>query len=166
MSSEPAIRIDERRLLALALCLTFAVAVIVGQLVRYQVVRHSETVREADELLQWNIEVPSSRGEIRDANGHLLAKDLLQWDIGASTSLIAKPERLAASLAEPLNQPAEQILASLNTKKKWVRLARGVPQQAAEQVMAMDEPGIDCAPRPLRVYPEGDLTSQTKAGDI
>jgi cell division protein FtsI/penicillin-binding protein 2 len=91
--------LDSRRLLVLIFCLTFGVTVVVGRLVYYQVLLHEELDQKARTQRTWEKEVPSRRGYIADANGNVLALDVIEWEIGVSPPLVVEPDGLADRLS-------------------------------------------------------------------
>ena len=62
--------------------------VLIGQLVRWQVIEHPQFVALAAEEHQNELVIPPRRGEIRDRNGHLLAVDIVEYDLSASPQII------------------------------------------------------------------------------
>jgi cell division protein FtsI/penicillin-binding protein 2 len=157
MLTEQVRKTDYRRMILLALALTFGLAVIVAQLVRFQVVQHAALKQAAEVQRFWEIPVPSPRGYITDIHGHILAMDVTQWDISASPRLVTDPEQRAAQLAEILSRPQEEMYALLSGDADWVPIADHVDEAAGEAISDLNASGIICEPRALRVYPEGGL---------
>jgi cell division protein FtsI/penicillin-binding protein 2 len=143
----------------MALGLTFALSVIVAQLVRFQVMRHAELSQKASGQRRREREVRQERGYIADIHGHILALDVVQWDISASPPLVSDPEELADRLADQLDMPKDKILTLLVSDVPWVPIARHVDQQVGEAVADLQASGLTCTPRPLRVYPESGLAA-------
>jgi cell division protein FtsI/penicillin-binding protein 2 len=150
---------NTRRLTMLAFCLTFGFSVIVGQLVRYQIVDHNELSQEAltERTREKNLAAP--RGSIADVNGNFLALDVVHWDISVSPLLVPKTrkEELANRLAALLGIPRDQVYATLTSKEDWLPIATHVDQEAGEAIADLQVNGIICESKPLRVYPEGSL---------
>jgi cell division protein FtsI/penicillin-binding protein 2 len=157
MLTEQVQKTDHRRLVFLSLILTFGVAVLVGQLVRFQVLQHAALKQEAEKQRTWEVPVPSQRGYITDVGGHILAMDVVQWNISASPPLVNDPAELAERLADLLETPASELYAKLTTDASWVPIANGVDQEVGEAIFELHAAGITCEPHPLRVYPEGSL---------
>ena len=78
MLTEKSSAVSPNRVIVLALLMTFAVAVVVGQLFRYQVIRYPELKGIADDMVVDHIELTDMRGPIVDRHGHILAMDLVQ----------------------------------------------------------------------------------------
>jgi cell division protein FtsI/penicillin-binding protein 2 len=145
------------RLNVLAFCLTFVCAVLVGQLFRYQVIDHENLRQDALGQRTWDKEIPTQRGYIADANGHILALDTVEWKISASPTLVIHPEEVADQLSERLGLSRDKVYAQLTSKQPWVQLAVGVDYETGEAILALDEPGIECLAEHRRSYPEGEL---------
>jgi cell division protein FtsI/penicillin-binding protein 2 len=152
---------DHRRLIVLALCLTFGFSVIVAQLGRYQVLKHAELKEEAIGQRNEEFDVSLPRSEILDRNGHYLALSTTQWDISVSPSLVMDPEELADDMAALLGRPREEIYAILTADVPWMQVARYIPQDVGEAIARLDTTGLECIPHPKRVYPNGPLFAHT-----
>jgi cell division protein FtsI/penicillin-binding protein 2 len=157
MLTEQAGKNDYRRLIFLALILTFGMAVIVAQVVRFQVLMYPTLKDLAEKQRTWQIPLPSTRGYITDVGGHILAMDVVQWNISASPPLVNDADELAGQLAGILDRPKAELYALLTSKKEWVPIANRVDQETGEEILNLHAAGITCDPHPLRVYPEGNL---------
>ena len=134
-----------------------AALVLIGQLIRWQVIEHYRFVAWAEAEHQNELIIPSRRGEIRDQHGYLLAADLVEYDISASPEIISDPQDMADRLHNLLNIPRDEILQSLTSDKLWVPIVSGVSQSEAETIFDWDLLGLQIEPQTKRVYPEGDL---------
>jgi cell division protein FtsI/penicillin-binding protein 2 len=157
MLTEKSSAVSPNRVIVLALLMTFAIAVVVGQLFRYQVIRHTELSGRAKGLVEGVVELSDMRGPIVDRHGHVLAMDLVQWDIMVDPPFVTDPEWLASELAPLLNRSEQELYALLTSDLAWVPLARGVPQDVGEAIIRLDASGLRYRARPFRVYPEGNL---------
>jgi cell division protein FtsI/penicillin-binding protein 2 len=159
MLTDSALQTTNRRLTVLAFCLTFGFSVIVGQLVRYQIIEHAELSQEAIEEHTREKELPAKRGTITDVSGNLLALDVVRWDISVSPQLVptSRKGELADRLAVLLDMPRDQVYTALTAEVQWLPLATHVDQETGETIAGMDVDGITCEANPLRIYPEGSL---------
>jgi cell division protein FtsI (penicillin-binding protein 3) len=146
-----------RRLNVVIFGFTFGAAVLLGQFFRYQIKDHELLKQTAMAQYTWNKEVPSKRGNILDRGGHLLALDVVEWDVSASPPLVVGAKELAVALGELLGQPSEEILAKLISKQEWIPLASDVEYQIGESILELEASGITCTPSYHRFYPEGEL---------
>lgn len=131
--------------------------ILVGQLIRWQIVEHHRFVAWAEAEHQDELVIPSRRGEVRDRSGYLLATDLIEYDISVSPGIISDPESVADRLHSVLELPHDELLRLVTSDKPWVPVAKGVPQSVGETIINWDTVGILVEPRPKRVYPEGDM---------
>ncbi len=157
MSSAKAPIDTSRRLNVVIFGLTFCAAILLGQLFRYQIKDHEQLRQSALAQRTWNKEVPSKRGNILDSGGHLLALDVVEWDVSASPPLVVRPQELATPLGELLDQPSEEIYAKLTIDEEWIPLANDVEYEIGEGILDLENPGITCTPNYHRFYPEGEL---------
>lgn len=133
--------------------------VLVGQLIRWQVIEHHRFVALAEAEHQNELVIPPRRGEVRDQAGYLLAADVIRYDISASPKIIADPYATADRLYRLLNIPREELLEDLSGGATWVPIATSVPQSVGETLIDWDILGLQVQPRATRVYPEGMLMS-------
>lgn len=157
MSTGRRLTIDSGRQRVLIFVLTFGFTVVVGRLIYYQVIRHAELKAQAEEQRTWDKDIDPKRGYIADVEGHILALDIIKWDISVSPPLISNRAELAGKLSESLQLPMDEVSATLKTKGPWAQLATDVDYEAGEAVASLDAVGITCEPRPSRYYPEGPL---------
>jgi cell division protein FtsI/penicillin-binding protein 2 len=144
------------------LFLTFGFAVMIAQLVNYQVIQHAKLKEKAEEQRLRETTEPSRRGYIADAGGRVLAVNTYRWEISASpTVILADTHWLAVKLAPLLGMDEQDLERTLSNKKlRWVQLARDVPYPIGEQISSWHLSGVIAEPRPMRQYPAGDLAAQ------
>lgn len=159
MPEENRHRSDLRRLTILALCLTFGASVIVGQLVRYQILQHSKYFGIKQEEILVEREEPAIRGTIYDGKGRILAMDTFEWYVSISPPLVSDPEELATGLSGVLGYSGQELLEKAVADTHWEFVANHIPYQVGERVYGMGISGVTCDPVPSRVYPEGQLAS-------
>lgn len=157
MSSAKAPASSSRRPKVVIFGLTFCAAVLLGQIFRYQIKDHEQLLQTFIGQITWNKEVPSKRGNILDRGGHLLALDVVEWDVSVSPPLVTETEELAVALGDLLGRPGEEILAKLTSQEKWLPLASDVEYKVGESIVDLDASGIACTPQFHRFYPEGEL---------
>ncbi len=133
--------------------------VLVGQLVRWQVIEHPRFVALAEAEHQNELVIPPRRGEIRDRNGHLLAADVIEYDLSASPKIMSDPYATADRLYRLLDLPRDELVKILTTDSAWVPIAKAAPQVVGETIIEWDIVGLLAEPRAKRVYPEGDLAA-------
>jgi cell division protein FtsI/penicillin-binding protein 2 len=159
MLTDSAPQTNNRRLTVLAFCLTFGFSVIVGQLVRYQIIDHPRLIQEVIAQQIREKDLPAKRGSITDVNGNLLTIDTVRWDISVSPPMVPKSRKdeLADRLAALLDMPRDEVYAALSAKVQWLPLATHVDQETGQAIADLEVRAITCEPKPLRIYPEGSL---------
>lgn len=132
---------------------------LVGQLVRWQIIEHPRFVAlaEAEHQNEWVI--PPRRGEIRDHTGHLLAADVIQYDISASPKIMSDPYATADRLYRLLGMSRDEVVKLLTGDSTWVPIAKAAPQAVGETIIEWDIVGLLAEPHAKRVYPEGNLAA-------
>jgi cell division protein FtsI/penicillin-binding protein 2 len=131
--------------------------VLVGQMIRWQVIEHHRFASWAEAEHQNELVIPARRGEVRDANGYLLAADAVEYDLSASPDIITDPKATTLKLADLLDRSRDEILQILESDLPWVPITPGLSQSVAETIVEWDTVGLQIEPRTKRVYPEGDL---------
>ncbi|MBE7472210.1 MAG: penicillin-binding protein 2 [Anaerolineae bacterium] len=144
------------RIITVMAVMSAAGLVLVGQLIRWQVLEHHRFAQLAEAEHQNELVIPPHRGEIHDRNGHILAADVIQYDISASPKIISDPYATADRLYRLLDVPREDLLKRLIGDSPWVPLAKNAAQAVGETIIEWDIVGLKVEPRTKRVYPEGD----------
>jgi len=133
--------------------------VLVAQLVRWQIIEHRYFVELAEKEHRDELVIPARRGEIRDRNGHLLAVDVVQYDISVSPQIISDPEATADRLSRLLDTPRDELLKHLTSEEPWIPLVYAAPQSVGETIINWGIVGLQAEPRTKRVYPEGSMAA-------
>ncbi len=132
---------------------------LIGQLVRWQIIEHRHFLALAEAEHQDELVIPPHRGEIRDRTGYLLAADVVQYDISASPKIISNPQATADRLSRLLELPRSELVEILSSEKTWIPLTSGSSQTVGEKLLEWDVVGLQMEPRTQRVYPEGRLAA-------
>ena len=105
--------------------------------------------------------LPATRGKVTDRQGVVLAASIPAraiWAIPEDTKK-ASPEQIEA-LSELIGIPVDRVRKRLaDHDRTFVYLRRQLPLDLAEQVDALNVPGIHELPETRRFYPEGEVTS-------
>ena len=133
--------------------------VLIGQLVRWQIIEHHQFLALAEAEHQDELVIPPHRGEIHDRNGYLLAADIAQYDISVSPKIISDPQKTAKALSEILGISQNKLLEAVTSEKPWVPVAYGVSQADGEALATLDIVGVQIEPHTRRVYPENKITA-------
>ena len=131
-----------------------------GRAVYLQVLDQKFLLAQGAERHLRNVEIPAHRGMILDRNGQPLAVST------PVDSLWMNPQEFQTSsvntLAHALGaKPADLArLLKASADKEFVYLARGMDPYQAQQVMALDLPGVYTQREYRRYYPAGEVTAQ------
>ena len=106
------------------------------------------------------VEMPASRGTVRDRNGKPLAISTPVESIWADPDDLEADAREVASLARALGASPGEIRQKFASKdRQFVYLRRQISPDRAAKVMALRIPGVFEQREYRRYYPDGDLTA-------
>lgn len=118
--------------------------------------------RQGDARAARTLAIPAPRGQILDRNGIVLASTMPARSVWAVPSDAAKASSAQiAALAKLLEMKPADIQARLSLKKakSFVYLHRQVEVSVANQVKALDIPGIHVSDETRRQYPDGQVSA-------
>ncbi|MGI5875242.1 MAG: penicillin-binding transpeptidase domain-containing protein [Dethiobacteria bacterium] len=149
-----------KRLLIIFLLTTVLILGLIVRLGWIQLVMAEELQQKAWE--QWNRSIParSSRGDIFDRNGKLLASSATVETVVAIPPQIEDPHLTAKALAPILEMSEEELYELVTQQRAAVYLKRKVEDEVAKEIRLLNLPGINFAQETKRVYPNGTLLSQ------
>ncbi|MVO99372.1 stage V sporulation protein D [Paenibacillus lutrae] len=112
----------------------------------------------------WRREIPfaANRGEIWDRNGEKLAYNISTPSIMAIPVQLQDPKATAAKLAEVLQAPEETIFKQISKRARINEIkpaGRKLTLEKAQEVKALNLPGIVVAGDNRRYYPMGNLAA-------
>lgn len=133
------------------------------RLFEVQVVRASELAALGEEQRLTRRELAPERGTIFDRNGDPLAMTVEAATLYADPVAVADPlyvaQRVAALTGRDYAALHQALLRGVESDQRFVYLARQVEPEVAEQVLALEMPGVYSVPEPKREYPGGSLAS-------
>ena len=110
-------------------------------------------------------EIASTRGDIVDREGRLLATNLPTNSLYAQPHQMIEPERAARELARIFPDLDEARLTRQFTgNRKFVWIKRTVSPEQMQAVHDIGEPGLLFGPREMRLYPNGALAAHVLGG--
>jgi cell division protein FtsI (penicillin-binding protein 3) len=139
------------------------------QLVEIQIYKRDgerDLSERARQELEMHVVLQPRRGTIYDRNGAALAMNVNRDSLYAEPTRIAEPAKLALVIAPLLGQDPQALMALLEDKnREWVRLARWITPEAAEQIRKLGEEGappdgLHLIPEAQRMYPQGDFAGR------
>ena len=165
-------RLSRRLMVVQAILLGFAL-LIVGQLVRWQIVERKDWLLDAASGQVYQEKVPSRRGLVLDRNHSLLALNSYDYTVFAAPNQI--PEEKTVEVAQRLAQilggradaspGVEELVGRLSGDGLYAQIERQVPRQVGKAIVDLRAegklPGVHLAPVAVRVYPEHTLAAHT-----
>ena len=149
-----------KRLIVVFCIMLLLMTVLVLRLGYIQFVRAEELTEKAWE--QWNrtITARSSRGNIYDRHGRLLAGSATVETVVALPPQIEDPLFTARALSPVLDISEERIFEMITQQRAAVYLKRKVEEDITREVRLLNLPGITFTQETKRFYPNGTLLSQ------
>ena len=116
--------------------------------------------KKGNSLYRRTIDVPAMRGKITDRNGDVLAMTTPVKSVWVNpNALRASSQPLSVKqinrLGQLLHMPAEDIRKRLKEETDFTYLKRQISPQMAQQVEALDLPGVNTQTEYRRYYPGG-----------
>lgn len=149
-----------RRMWLVGFGFIFAALIIMGRLVVFQVVQSQDLVNLANQNNFQHVVAQPDRGAIYDRNGSVLAANGADYQVGASPSLVTRPDEVATTLAPILGRNRLDLLARLESKAPYVTLAGRIGEDEADAIRAYGFNGLQIDPLPRRLYPQKELMCQ------
>lgn len=157
-----AVQIARWRVYTLLLVAVLLLVWIAGRLYQVQVIQSDYLADLARREIQQQITIHPSRGQITDRLGNVLAMDVERESLWVIPSLIPPEQvpQLAITLSALLGLDADNIETALTSYDYyWLPIARWLEPARAEQVAALNQPGLRLVYEPLRYYPQGDFAA-------
>ena len=145
--------------------------ILLGRLYYWQVVRGDELAKQASSEHIQNQILIAPRGLIYDAQGHILATNVVRDDVYIEPiqfSLDHSPDTFQSDLAKLVDAlhrilPAvsqEKLYKDFNLNAWTVRIASRIEPWQSQQLRSVQLPDTFLQPRTWRIYPGGMLVSQ------
>ncbi|MDA0305052.1 MAG: penicillin-binding protein 2 [Proteobacteria bacterium] len=157
-AAKQAIETGRNRLLVTGVILSLAFSAIVVRLVDLTVFKAGgePTLAHAGPVS----ESPTERADIVDRNGVILATSLPTASLFADPATVLNPEEAANRLITVLDDlDRKDIVAKLNSKSRFVWVARNLTPEQHYQINRLGLPGFSFQRGERRVYPHGRLAS-------
>lgn len=149
------------RYFLLGFCLLGVVSGLVWRVVNLQVVEQSFLRQQGDSRTIRVAETPAYRGMIVDRNGEALAISTPVSSIWLNPQEFDSDNPQLLALAATLDMSVEQLLDKVehNQGREFTYLKRHINPAIAEQVKALQIPGIHLKSEYRRYYPAGEVTA-------
>jgi cell division protein FtsI (penicillin-binding protein 3) len=158
--SQPPPARPRRRLLGLAIAMLVVFGLLGIRLVDLQVVNRDSYAQRGTAQRKIAVALAADRGSIFDRNGTDLALSVPARTIYADPKFVTDPDAEANAMAPLLGVDAAIIREKLaQSDKRFVYVARKVDLLIADQIKALELPGINFVSESKRYYPGGDLAA-------
>ncbi len=110
-------------------------------------------------------EILTSRADITDRNGRLLATNMLTHALYVQTRDLIDPARVARELAAIFPElKAEDLQRRFTDGRSFLWVRRVLSPEQMQQVQDIGDPGLLFGPREVRLYPNGTLAAHVLGG--
>ncbi len=147
----------QHRLVVLSAVLTALALLLVGRLVRWQIVSHELLDQWARSVRSQPREIEPRGGMILDRSRNILALDAFSYEVAGDPQWIEDVDAAAAKLEPHLPLSEEQLAERLSGDAVHVVLATNLSPEVAEAVEGLNLDGISVVPHVFRFYPQGPL---------
>jgi cell division protein FtsI (penicillin-binding protein 3) len=141
------------------LVLLLAFGALVAKLVYVQAVDADRYVAFGESQRVRRIALPAARGNIFDRTGEPLALSATQRTIWVNPRLVTDPLAEAAKLSPLLEKDIPVLQEQMTRDSSFVYLARKIPTQLADRIMALQLDGVFQLDEAKRFLPAGPLAS-------
>lgn len=151
----------KRRIFMLMVIFIVMTGVMGGRLAYIQLVEGEKLQSLAKEQQTRDRTIAPTRGNIYDRNFNILAKSASVATIGVVHAQVTDPERVAKVLSEHLNLDYEETYKKVTKSVAFMRIATKVDKSIADEIRALNLPGVKVDEDSKRYYPFNSLASQT-----
>ena len=151
----------KRRIFILMMCFCSLILIMCIRLGYVQIVEGEKLQTLAEEQQTRDRSISPTRGNIYDRNLNVLAKSASVATIGVVHAQIQDPERVAKVLSEHLDMDYETVYKKVTKVVAFERIATKVDKSIADEIRALNLPGIKVDEDSKRYYPFNTLASQT-----
>jgi len=148
-----------QRLWAVVLMLVVGGVTVVARAVQVTIVDGELWRDRAKRQHEQVIEVPGPRGDIRTADGYVLATSLERVAIQADTELLDDPELFARAAAPLLGLDGDDLTTRLVDGPRTVWVAKQVSPDIGKVVRELAPTAVVLVPDFARIYPLGELAA-------
>jgi len=147
------------RLRIVIVALLLGAAAVLARAVDVMVLEHDEWSARASRQQQRQIAVPSPRGEIRSADGYVLATSLDRFAVQVDTNMLEYPDLFAAAAAPLLGVRVDELLERLESGPRAIWLQQEASDELARELQALDPLAVILVPDTEREYPQGRVAA-------
>lgn len=150
---------NPRRTIILIMLLSFSAGVVVVRAAWVSLWEHEYWTRAARKQQEKLISIQAPRGEIRSADGYLIAASIDRWAIQVDRKELPYPRLFAAAAADLLHESPRDVEERLHLKARYIWLAKSLELEQAQNLRKLCPNAIVLVPHRDRAYPLGRTAS-------
>ena len=150
---------NRRRGWIVILGLVGALTVVVGRAVQIMVLDHEHWAERARRQHEVVIEAPGPRGQIRSADGYVMATSVDRLAVQLDTRKLTAPELFARAAAPLVDCTEDELLRRIERGPRSVWLDQQVDRDTAEAIRELAPTAIVTVPDAKRIYPLGAVAA-------
>lgn len=160
MRNEVSLRL-KRRILILMSVFVVGIVTMGARLAYVQLFEGEKLLSLAKEQQTRDRTIAPTRGNIYDRNLNILAQSASVATIGVVHAQVTDPERVAKVLSEHLDMDYDEVYKKVTKVVAFMRIATKVDKTIADEIRALNLPGVKVDEDSKRYYPFNTLASQT-----
>lgn len=154
------------RLGAFLVAFVLGLTLILGRLAFLQVRDQGQYTALGQDQRVRTLPIPAPRGAILDRNGRDLALSVDTKDVYADPAYVTDPALAGVRLATLLGMRPAELTRTLSSDAPFVYVARHVDRATADQIAALQLPGIGFLDSSARSYPSGEYGAPQVLGYV
>ncbi len=151
---------NRKKILVVFLCAVIIIAGLVGRLVYLMVFDAEYYQDKAEALHEREREIKAGRGEIRDANGTVLATNRTVCTISVIYNQVKEPEKVIAALSKELEMDEDAVRSKVEKVSSMERVKTNVDKKTGDRIREMELEGVKVDEDFKRFYPYSELASK------
>jgi cell division protein FtsI (penicillin-binding protein 3) len=156
-ATKAAIESGRNRLVVAIALFSLCFLTLAGRLVDLSLLRQAE---EPSFTAHTMAAMATTRADILDRSGQILATTLVTGSLYADTREITDPENVAAGIVNVLGDlDYDDVLAQLKSGRAFYWIKRNLTPRQQQQITELGVPALHFVPEDRRVYPQGPLLS-------
>jgi len=151
--------VNRRRLGLVAAALALGGTIVTVRAVQVMVLDHEAWLSRARRQRERVLTSPSRRGDIRTADGYVLATSVARLAVQVDAKLLPYPRLFAQAAAPLVGCPVDELERRLTGGARAIWVAQRVDRETAAAVRALAPSAVVLVPDAERVYPLGSLAA-------
>jgi cell division protein FtsI (penicillin-binding protein 3) len=147
------------RIISISCLIFLGFLFVVGRMFQLQVLKKEQLYKMASQQHQIQIPFSQKRGTVYDRNGNELAVSIEVDSVYADGRKVVELEKTATQIGSALSLDRQELRKRLKTRKPFEWVQRKITSKEAEEVKALQLPGINFVKENRRFYPNAQLAA-------